>query len=80
MSHRNSRRPEWSKTKGRSPISNEHEIKSEKILVKDIFSTMWFRIPSYQRPYFWGKDKISESLGDLTSLINFNRTAPIYAT
>jgi hypothetical protein len=29
------------------PVASEHEIKSEKILVKDIFSTMWFRIPEY---------------------------------
>lgn len=47
-------------------MPNEHEIKSEKILVKDIFSQMWFRIPEYQRPYIWGKDEISELLGDLT--------------
>lgn len=47
-------------------MPNEHEIKSEKILVKDIFSRMWFRIPEYQRPYIWGKDEISELLGDLT--------------
>lgn len=42
------------------------EIKSEKILVKDIFSRMWFRIPEYQRPYVWGADEISELLDDLT--------------
>jgi hypothetical protein len=46
-------------------MSTEHEIKSEKILVKDIFSTMWFRIPEYQRPYIWGKDEITELLDDL---------------
>ncbi|MDY0222427.1 MAG: DUF262 domain-containing HNH endonuclease family protein [Desulfobacterium sp.] len=42
------------------------EIKSGKILVKDIFSTMWFRIPEYQRPYIWGKDEINDLLDDLT--------------
>jgi uncharacterized protein with ParB-like and HNH nuclease domain len=42
------------------------EIKSKKILVKDIFSTMWFRIPEYQRPYIWGKDEINELLDDIT--------------
>lgn len=42
------------------------EIKSEKILVKDIFSRMWFSIPEYQRPYVWGADEISELLDDLT--------------
>jgi len=47
-------------------MPNEHEIKSEKILVKDIFSTMWFRIPEYQRPYIWSKDEVNELLDDLT--------------
>lgn len=46
-------------------MPTEHEIKSEKILVKDIFSTMWFRIPEYQRPYIWSKDEVSELLDDL---------------
>jgi len=42
------------------------EIESDKILVKDIFSTMWFRIPEYQRPYIWGRDEINDLLDDLT--------------
>ena len=42
------------------------EIKSEKILVKDIFSRMWFRIPEYQRPYVWGSEEIDDLLDDLT--------------
>jgi uncharacterized protein with ParB-like and HNH nuclease domain len=46
-------------------MSNRHEIKSEKIHVKDIFSTMWFRIPEYQRPYVWGDDEIDDLLDDL---------------
>ncbi len=46
-------------------MPNEHEIKSEMILVKKIFSTMWFRIPEYQRPYIWGKDEVTELLNDL---------------
>jgi uncharacterized protein with ParB-like and HNH nuclease domain len=46
-------------------LLKEHEIKSEKILVKDIFSTMWFRIPEYQRPYIWTKDEVNELLDDL---------------
>lgn len=46
-------------------MSNKHEIKSEKIHVKDIFSTMWFRIPEYQRPYVWGNDEIDDLLDDL---------------
>lgn len=46
-------------------MPNKHEIQSKKILVKDIFSTMWFRIPEYQRPYIWGKDEVTELLNDL---------------
>lgn len=42
------------------------EIKSDKLLVKDIFSRMWFRIPEYQRPYVWGADEVGELLDDLT--------------
>ena len=41
-------------------------IKSEKILVKDIFSRMWFRIPEYQRPYVWTCDQVTDLLDDLT--------------
>jgi hypothetical protein len=47
-------------------MANEHEIKSEKILVKEIFSNYWFCIPEYQRPYVWGSDEIDELLDDLT--------------
>ena len=47
-------------------MSNRHEIKSEKILVKQIFSNLWFRIPEYQRPYIWGRDEIDDLLDDLT--------------
>ncbi len=46
-------------------MSTKGEIKSEKILVKDIYSRMWFRIPEYQRPYVWGNDEVGELLGDL---------------
>src|SRR5688572_3525255 len=47
-------------------MASEHEIQSKKILVKDIFSTMWFRIPVYQRPYIWTQDEVHELLDDLT--------------
>lgn len=46
-------------------MPNKHEIKSEKILVKDIFSNLWFRVPEYQRPYVWGNDQIDDLLDDL---------------
>ena len=42
------------------------EIKSDKILVKDIFSNMWFCIPNYQRPYIWSSDEINDLLDDLS--------------
>lgn len=47
-------------------MSAKGEIKSQKILVKDIFSNMWFRIPEYQRPYVWGMDEVNELLDDMT--------------
>lgn len=47
-------------------MPNKNEIKSEKILVKDVFSTMWFRIPEYQRPYIWSSDQVNDLLDDLT--------------
>jgi len=47
-------------------MPNKHEINSEKILVKEIFSKMWFRIPEYQRPYIWSGDQIDDLLDDLT--------------
>ncbi len=42
------------------------EIKSDKILVKEIFSSMWFRVPEYQRPYVWGADEINDLLDDIS--------------
>ena len=46
-------------------MSQGNEIKSEKILLKDVFN-MWFRIPEYQRPYVWGYEEIHDLLDDLT--------------
>jgi uncharacterized protein with ParB-like and HNH nuclease domain len=51
-------------------MPSRDEIKSEKILVKDIFSRMWFRIPEYQRPYVWGREQISDLLDDLTFAVS----------
>jgi len=45
-------------------VPSKGEIKSEKILVKDVFK-MWFCIPEYQRPYVWGDDEIHYLLDDL---------------
>lgn len=46
-------------------MSSDKEIRSEKILLKDVLK-MWFRIPEYQRPYVWGYDEIHDLLDDLT--------------
>jgi len=46
-------------------MSNSNEIKSDKILVKDVFD-MWFNIPGYQRPYVWGYEEIHDLLDDIT--------------
>ena len=46
-------------------MAKDHEIKSGKIFVKEIFSNLWFRIPEYQRPYIWGNDEIDDLLDDL---------------
>jgi uncharacterized protein with ParB-like and HNH nuclease domain len=47
-------------------MASRGEIKSEKILIKDIFTRMWFRIPEYQMPYVWGHEEVSDLLDDLT--------------
>ena len=46
-------------------MTQASEIKSEKILLKDLFN-MWFRVPEYQRPYVWGNEEIHDLLDDLT--------------
>jgi uncharacterized protein with ParB-like and HNH nuclease domain len=45
-------------------MSTRGEIRSEKILIKDVFE-MWFNIPGYQRPYVWGYEEIHELLDDV---------------
>lgn len=46
------------------------QINSEKILVKKIFSEMWFQIPEYQRPYVWDNEQITELLEDTSFAMN----------
>lgn len=50
-------------------MPSKGEIKSDKILIKDIFK-MWFRVPEYQRPYVWGSEEIHELLDDLSYAMN----------
>lgn len=45
--------------------SRKGQIESAKIVVGEVFSRFWFRIPDYQRAYVWGKDEISELLDDV---------------
>jgi uncharacterized protein with ParB-like and HNH nuclease domain len=37
------------------------QIDSAKVVIREVFSKFWFRIPDYQRAYVWGKDEISET-------------------
>jgi uncharacterized protein with ParB-like and HNH nuclease domain len=47
-------------------MNSKTEIKSAKIVIKDIFSQLWFRVPEYQRPYVWGYDEVIDLLEDLS--------------
>lgn len=49
-------------------MTSTSEIKSEKIVVKDVFK-LWFTVPEYQRPYVWGNDEIHDLLNDLCSAL-----------
>lgn len=41
------------------------QIESAKVVIQEVFSRFWFRIPDYQRAYVWGKDEISELIDDI---------------
>ncbi|SBT05955.1 conserved hypothetical protein [Candidatus Propionivibrio aalborgensis] len=41
------------------------QIDSAKVVIREVFSRFWFRIPDYQRAYVWGKDEISELIDDV---------------
>lgn len=41
------------------------QIESDKVVIREVFSRFWFRIPDYQRAYVWGKDEISELIDDV---------------
>ena len=40
--------------------SKKGQIESAKIVIGEVFSRFWFRIPDYQRAYVWGNDWQSE--------------------
>lgn len=46
--------------------SKKGQIESAKIIIGEVFSRFWFRIPDYQRAYVWGKDEISELIDDVS--------------
>ena len=45
--------------------SRKGQIDSGKVVIHEVFSRFWFRIPDYQRSYVWGKDEISELIDDV---------------
>lgn len=45
--------------------SKKSQIESGKVVIREVFSRFWFRIPDYQRSYVWGKDEISELIDDV---------------
>ncbi len=45
--------------------SQRGQIDSAKVVIRELFSRFWFRIPNYQRAYVWGKDEISELIDDV---------------
>ncbi len=45
--------------------SKRGQIDSAKVVIRELFSRFWFRIPDYQRAYVWGKDEISELIDDV---------------
>ena len=45
--------------------SKKGQIESAKVVIQEVFSRFWFRIPDYQRAYVWGKDEISELIDDV---------------
>jgi uncharacterized protein with ParB-like and HNH nuclease domain len=48
------------------------QIESDKVVIQEVFSRFWFRIPDYQRAYVWGKDEISELIDDVNHASEHN--------
>ena len=53
-------------------MSTNGKIESGKLLVRQIFTTKWFSIPVYQRPYVWKSEDVSNLLEDLTLAMTEN--------
>lgn len=52
--------------------SKKGQIESAKVVIGEVFSRFWFRIPDYQRAYVWGKDEISELIDDINHASEHN--------
>ena len=52
--------------------SKKGQIDSAKVVISEVFSRFWFRIPDYQRSYVWGKDEISELIDDVNYAAEHN--------
>lgn len=52
--------------------SKKGQIDSAKVVIHEVFSRFWFRIPDYQRSYVWGKDEISELIDDVNYAAEHN--------
>lgn len=52
--------------------SKKGQIESDKVVIQEVFSHFWFRIPDYQRAYVWGKDEISELIDDVNHASEHN--------
>lgn len=52
--------------------SKKGQIESDKVVIQDVFSRFWFRIPDYQRAYVWGRDEISELIDDVNHASEHN--------
>lgn len=44
-------------------------IESDQLYIKDLFDNRWYCVPTYQRPYVWEDDQVSELLGDVTQAL-----------
>ncbi len=54
-----------------------NHIDSGKLFIKDIFER-WYKVPSYQRPYVWEKDQISDLLDDISFAYENNAKAEYF--
>lgn len=53
-------------------VGKKGQIDSAKVVIQEVFSRFWFRIPDYQRAYVWGKDEITELIDDVNHASEHN--------